>query len=121
MSGPSNGTAGTSERRVWRSLDELAQTPEFLHRLHNEFPTSASQWMEDEENEGRGDLSRRNFLTLMGGGVAAMGLTGCSTRKPDEKIVPYVIQPEEIVPGKPLFYATTLAINGAGTGVLVQR
>src|SRR3954465_4920370 len=130
MSGPSNESEITTidpdlsiasdGRRFWRSMDELAQSPEFLERLHKEFPTSTSQWMEDEERDGTGHLSRRNFITLMGAGLAAMGLTGCSTRKPDEKIVPYVIQPEEIVPGKPLFYATTRVINGAGHGVLVE-
>ena len=109
-------------RPFWRSLGELEQTPEFLERLHREFPVAASEWLEDVEpgaakNPG---LSRRNFLTLMGAGLSLMGLTGCTTRKPDAKIVPYVIQPEQIVPGKPIFYASALNVNGAAHGVIVE-
>ena len=47
------------------------------------------------------------------------GLTAC-TKLPNEKIVPYVTPPEEIVPGKPLFYATAMPLGGFATGVLVE-
>ena len=55
----------------------------------------------------------------MGASLALAGLTAC-TRQPTEKITPYARQPEEIVPGKPLFYATAMPLDGIGTGLLVE-
>ena len=57
--------------------------------------------------------SRRRFLKLMGASLALAGVTAC-TSQPPEKIVPYVKQPEEIVPGKPLFFATAMTLGGVG-------
>jgi molybdopterin-containing oxidoreductase family iron-sulfur binding subunit len=64
-------------------------------------------------------VSRRDFLRLMGGSLALAGLTACSG-PPREKIVPYTRAPEELIPGKPLFYATVLPIGGYASGVLVE-
>ena len=55
----------------------------------------------------------------MGASLALAGVTAC-TRQPAEKIVPYVRQPEEIVPGKPLFFATAMPLGGVATGLLVE-
>src|SRR5262245_5749404 len=55
----------------------------------------------------------------MGASLALAGVTAC-TRQPEEKIVPYVQQPEEIVPGRPLFYATAMSLGGCATGLLVE-
>lgn len=98
-------------RSQWRSLDELARTDAFEEVLHREFPSAASEW----PNE----WSRRRFLKLMGASFALAGVTGC-TRQPLEKIVPYVRQPEELLPGKPLFFATALTLGGYARGVLVE-
>jgi molybdopterin-containing oxidoreductase family iron-sulfur binding subunit len=98
-------------RRYWKSLEELAQSPAFLEFLHREFPEQASRF---EDPKGR-----REFLTLMGASLALAGLTGC-TRQPTETILPYVRQPEEIVPGRPLFFATAVAPDGYARGVLVE-
>lgn len=95
----------------WRSLDELARTAAFEEALQREFPSAASEW----PNE----WSRRHFLKMMGASFALAGVTGC-TRQPLEKIVPYVRQPEELIPGKPLFFATALTHGGYGRGVLVE-
>src|SRR5436305_10709757 len=77
----------------------------------SEFPLDASCWPND--------LSRRKFIKLMGASIALAGAAGC-TRQPPEKIVPYVRQPEEVVPGKPLYYATALTLGGYARGVLVE-
>jgi MoCo/4Fe-4S cofactor protein with predicted Tat translocation signal len=95
----------------WKSLEEWSQSPEFLPYLHREFPEYASEW--------DGGISRRRFLRLMGASLALAGLTACS-RQPQEKLVPYARRPEEIIPGKPLFYATTFPHRGYGKGVLVR-
>ena len=102
-------------RDYWRSLDELAGTPEFQDLLHREFPRQAVGWSEDEDPvEGR-----RNFLKLMGASLALAGLTGC-TRQPTEHIAPYIRQPEELIPGRPMFYATASTLSGVANGVLVE-
>jgi molybdopterin-containing oxidoreductase family iron-sulfur binding subunit len=100
-----------SAPRYWRSLDEAALTREFVDFLHREFPEHASEW-------SRG-LRRRHFLQLMGASLGLAGLTAC-TRQPLERIVPYVKQPEELIPGKPLFFATAMTLGGYATGLLVE-
>ena len=101
----------TRGRAYWRSLEAVAETPEFKEFLHREFPHNASEWLDP--------VGRRNFLRLMGASLALAGVSAC-TRQPIEELVPYVRQPEEIVPGKPLFYATAMPMNGAGVGLLVE-
>ncbi len=95
----------------WRSLDELAETPEFEDLLQREFPRFASEWPSG--------VSRRGFLQLTSASLALAGLTGC-TKQPLEKIIPYVRQPEQLIPGKPLFFATALTHAGYATGVLAE-
>ncbi|HUE69724.1 MAG TPA: TAT-variant-translocated molybdopterin oxidoreductase [Pirellulaceae bacterium] len=95
----------------WRSLEEYAQTPEFEELLHREFPSQLDQWNDP--------IGRRRFLTLMAASLAFGGIAGC-TRPPQETIVPYVKAPEEIVPGKPLFYATAMPRGGYALGLLVE-
>jgi molybdopterin-containing oxidoreductase family iron-sulfur binding subunit len=104
--------ADTRGREYWRSLEALAGTPEFKEYLHREFPQNASEWLDP--------VGRRGFLRLMGASLALAGVTAC-TRQPTEELVPYVRQPEELVPGKPLFYATAMTMNGAGMGLLVEN
>jgi molybdopterin-containing oxidoreductase family iron-sulfur binding subunit len=65
------------------------------------------------------ELDRRDLLKFVGASLALAGATAC-TRQPAEKIVPYVRQPEEIIPGKPLFYATAMAVGGFATGLLAE-
>ena len=101
----------TRGREYWRSLEALSETAEFKDFLHREFPQNASEWLDP--------VGRRGFLKLMGASLALAGATGC-TRQPHEELVPYVRQPEEEVPGKPLFYATAMPMNGAGMGLLVE-
>ncbi|HWQ34666.1 MAG TPA: TAT-variant-translocated molybdopterin oxidoreductase [Blastocatellia bacterium] len=103
------GNASPDE--YWRSLDELADTPEFRAMLHREFPPAASEWNDP--------LSRRRFLHLMGASLALAGMTAC-TQQPAEYIVPYVKPPEGIIPGKPQYYATAMPFGGAATGLLVE-
>ena len=100
------------EKRVWRGLEELAGTPEYRDYVECEFP-------HDPRAETKG-VSRRSALKLMGASAALAGLTAC-TKLPTEKIVPYAQQqPEDFVPGKPLFYATAMPLAGYATGLLVE-
>jgi molybdopterin-containing oxidoreductase family iron-sulfur binding subunit len=71
-------------------------------------------------DEGPGDpVARRTFLRLMGASLALGGFGAC-TRQPAEAIVPYVRQPEELVLGEPLQFATAMPLGGAATGLLVE-
>ncbi|PYS95139.1 MAG: molybdopterin oxidoreductase, partial [Acidobacteria bacterium] len=103
--------AGARGPAYWRSLEELAQDPAFAEMLHREFPRQASEW-----DEG---LDRRRFLQLAGASLALAGLGAC-TRQPLESIVPYVKQPEEIIPGRPRFFASAATLAGYATGILVE-
>jgi molybdopterin-containing oxidoreductase family iron-sulfur binding subunit len=106
---------GDRGRDYWRSLEDLASTPDFEDLLEREFPRQAIGWSEDEDPvEGR-----RNFLKLMAASLSLAGLAAC-TRQPTEHITPYVKQPEDLIPGRPLFYATATTLNGVATGVLAE-
>ncbi len=102
---------GLTGRTWWRSLEELAGTPEFKTLLEREFPRHAAEWEDG--------LSRRRFLELVSASLALGGLAAC-TRQPREQIIPYVKQPEEVVPGRPLFFATAFPLAGYATGLLVE-
>lgn len=102
---------GDRGRRYWRSLQELAETQKFKEFFHHEFPHDPTK----ETNA----VSRRDAMKLMAASAALAGLTAC-TKLPTEKIVPYVRPPEEIIPGKPLFYATAMPFRGVAIGLLVE-
>jgi molybdopterin-containing oxidoreductase family iron-sulfur binding subunit len=102
---------GTRGRAFWRSLDEIVETPEFLEFLQHEFPRQAAGIVEA--------LDRRGFLKLMGASFALAGLGAC-TNQPEERVVPYVRQPEGLVLGEPRYYATAMPLHGFGIGVLAE-
>ncbi len=103
--------ASQDGKSYWRSLEELAGSPEFHEFVQREYPQQAEEWDDP--------IERRTFLKLMGASLALAGLSGC-VYQPPEKIVPYVRQPEESVPGKALFFATAATLGGVATPVLVR-
>ena len=108
--------AGLNEKdksgpEYWRSLEELAGSEEFQQALHREFPKGASEWLDT--------VSRRGFLKVMGASLGLAGMTGC-VKLPFEPIVPYVRQPENVIPGRPMFYATAVTLGGYASPVLVE-
>jgi len=100
-----------SPRKWWRALDEQADDPAFNDFVHREFPSQVDALIDP--------VQRRTFLKLMGASLALAGFSAC-TRQPPEHIVPYVRQPEELIPGRPLFYATAMTLGGVATGLLVE-
>ena len=101
-------------KKLWRSPEEYEGSAEFAEFVAREFPAGASEMLE---------TNRRDFVKLMGAGLALAGaatIPGC--RRPDYKIVPYTdSQPPEQVPGKPLYYATSMPLPGGGAeGLLVE-
>ena len=96
--------------QFWRSLEELAQSDSFFEMLHREFPRQASIWPESS--------SRRDFLKLMTASMALAGLSAC-VKQPLQPIVPYVRQPNEVVLGNPLFFATAMPFGAYASPALV--
>src|SRR4051812_39315683 len=100
-------------KEYWRSLEELAQTPAFQEMIERQFPGQAEELINP--------LNRRQFLILMAASLGLAGLGGCSpTAAPQQRIVPYVRPPEEIVPGRPLYFATAMPLGGDALGLLVK-
>ncbi|NNJ09603.1 TAT-variant-translocated molybdopterin oxidoreductase [Chloroflexales bacterium ZM16-3] len=97
--------------QLWRSLDQMADTPAFRDLVEREFPQGASELNDP--------VSRRSFLKLMGASLALAGITGC-TYMPRERIAPFVNQPLDRVAGVPIYYASSVLLNGYATGVLVR-
>ena len=99
-----------TDRVYWRNLEELSDSPEYRKDL-------IDRYRQNDRNEPN-SLTRRDFIALMGASMALAGLAGC--RRPVEKIIPYVTQPEEIVPGVPQYYATTMPLGTSAFGLLVE-
>ncbi|KAA6457519.1 4Fe-4S dicluster domain-containing protein [Acidobacteria bacterium AB60] len=102
---------GVTGKKYWRSIDELAGTPEFEEAVKQEFPTAAQEWVDP--------VSRRGFMKLMGASMALAGLAGC-TKQPDEPIYPYVKQPEDLILGKPNYFASAHPFVTGAVPVLVK-
>jgi molybdopterin-containing oxidoreductase family iron-sulfur binding subunit len=104
---------GKRGKRFWKSLDELADTPDFQELMQEEFPrqAGAGEWVDA--------VSRRGFLKVMGASFALAGLAGC-TKQPDEPIFPYVKQPEDLILGKPMYFATAHPFPTGAVPVLVK-
>jgi molybdopterin-containing oxidoreductase family iron-sulfur binding subunit len=103
--------ATQSGPEYWRSLEELAGSQDFQDAMHREFPKGASEWIDA--------VSRRGFLKVMGASLGLAGMTGC-VKLPFEPIIPYVRQPEEVIPGRPMFYATAMTLGGYANPILVE-
>ncbi len=104
---------GKTGRRFWKNLDELADTPAFHELMREEFPrqSGANEWVDS--------VSRRGFLKVMGASLTLAGLAGC-TKQPDEPIYPYIKQPEDLVLGKPMYFATAYPFPTGAIPVLVK-
>ena len=99
---PTSAQTALTGRRYWRSLDELADTPEFKDWLHREFPQGASKFEDG--------VSRRHFVKIMSASfaLAGLGVVGAGCRRPVEKLDPFGQQPENYVYGEPEYYATAM-------------
>ncbi|MBX3317479.1 MAG: TAT-variant-translocated molybdopterin oxidoreductase [Phycisphaeraceae bacterium] len=104
------GLAGGA--KYWRSVEEFADSGEYRDFLEREFPAGASEL---------DAASRRDFIKVMGASFALAGaatIPGC--RRPDHKILSYSREvPEDVIPGKPLYYATSMPLPGGGAEGLV--
>ncbi len=97
--------------RYWRSLDDLAQTPQFLEQVEREFGPEASELSE---------VDRRHFFKIMAASFAlgGIGFSGC--RRPESHILPHSKAPEHLIPGEPLYYASSYSVRGESAPLLVE-
>ncbi len=102
---------GVGGKKYWRSVDELQNSPEFQAAVEKEFSAAAQEWVDP--------VSRRAFLKVMGASMALAGLAGC-TKQPDEPIYPYVKAPEDLLLGKPNYFATAHPFPTGAVPLLVK-
>ena len=110
-----NSASPATGRRYWRSLDELAETPEFKDWLHREFPVGASEMVED-------GTSRRHFLKIMSASFALAGVAtlGGGCRRPEEKLEPFGKQPENYTYGEAQYFATAMPTRTGAIPLVVK-
>jgi len=99
-------------RTYWRSLEELAETPEFAALVERAAPRF---------RHVLGAFDRRRFLQLMAASMALGGLAGCGDEPDQRQLLPYVQEPENVVPGRNRYYASATAQDGYATGVLIAH
>jgi MoCo/4Fe-4S cofactor protein with predicted Tat translocation signal len=108
--------------RHWVSMEELTpdywSDPAIQERRSQEFYDKPIETLEKIENLDKAGVSRRDFLTIMGASMA-MASFACA-RRPVNKIIPYVVQPQELTPGVPLFYASTYTEGFNSYGIVVK-
>src|SRR5436190_39995 len=101
-------------RRYWRSLEQLADKPEFRTWAEREFPQGASEWTDP--------VSRRHFVRIMSASflLAGMGLAGSGCRRPEQKILPFGKMPENYIHGVPQYYATAMPTRSGAIPLVVK-
>ena len=114
MSETLNNLSSVSGKRYWRSLDELAEAPEFKQWLEREFPEGASELTDP--------VSRRHFVKIMSASMmlAGLGVMGSGCRRPEEKLEPFGQQPANYTYGKPEFYATAMPTRTGAVPLVVK-
>jgi molybdopterin-containing oxidoreductase family iron-sulfur binding subunit len=111
LAGVREKLANQKGKKFWRSVDELADSPDFAELVNEEFPSQASEWIDP--------VSRRSFLKVMGASMALAGLAGC-TKQPDEPIYPYVTAPPDLTLGKPDYFASAFPFTTGAVPVLIK-
>ena len=100
-------------KTYWKGLEQLENTPDFQERSSKEFP----EYLPINDSES-GEPSRRDFLKMMGFGVAAVSLAACEA--PIRHAIPYVNKPVDVDPGVPNYYASTYSIGNDVASVVVK-
>ena len=96
-------------RTYWQTLEELADSPEFAAAVAREAPR-----FKDVIH----GFDRRRFLQLMAASIALGGLSGCGPEANPRQLLPYVEEPDNVIPGRDRFFATAVTQN-AFTGDVV--
>ena len=110
----------STSKTYWKNIADLASNPELDPKRHNEFVEHipVDEFLGDKETLDQSDTSRRDFLKYVGFSTAAATLAACEG--PVIKSIPYVVQPESIVPGIANYYATSIANGYDFASILVK-
>ncbi|TXE06382.1 4Fe-4S dicluster domain-containing protein [Seonamhaeicola algicola] len=111
----------SSNKKYWKSVEELNENSSIVETLkQNEFVQEipVDEFLGDKETLGTSSTTRRDFLKYVGFSTAAASLAACEG--PVKKSIPYVVQPQEIIPGVANYYATTIADGFDYASVLVK-
>jgi molybdopterin-containing oxidoreductase family iron-sulfur binding subunit len=110
-----------SNKKYWKSVEELNENSSIVETLrNNEFvePIPVEDFLGDKESLSSSSTTRRDFLKYVGFSTAAASLAACEG--PVVKSIPYVVQPEEIIPGVADYYATTMADGFDFANILIK-
>jgi MoCo/4Fe-4S cofactor protein with predicted Tat translocation signal len=104
------------KNNIWKSIKEYQEDPEVLKSKLNEFEDGVT---DDFQPEEMSKVSRRKFLAVLAASTA-YAATACTSYRDKGEIVPYIDRPEEVLPGKPTYYASTFSDDGLSYGILVK-
>jgi MoCo/4Fe-4S cofactor protein with predicted Tat translocation signal len=110
-----------SNIKYWKSVEELNENSSIVETLrNNEFVEQipVDEFLGDKDTLENASTSRRDFLKYVGFSTAAASLVACEG--PVVKSIPYVVQPEEIIPGVADYYATTIADGFDFANILIK-
>ena len=110
----------STSKTYWKNIADLKSNPELDPKRHNEFVEHipVDEFLGDKGTLENSQTSRRDFLKYVGFSTAAATLAACEG--PVIKSIPYVVQPESIVPGIANYYATSIANGYDFASVLVK-
>ena len=110
----------SQKKKYWKGIEQLEGGEEFADMVKNEFaePIPVDEFLADESVVGANATTRRDFLKFFGFSIAAASLAACET--PVINSIPYLVKPEEITPGEPLWYASTYADGVDYCSILVK-
>ncbi|MFZ1289499.1 MAG: TAT-variant-translocated molybdopterin oxidoreductase [Melioribacteraceae bacterium] len=103
-------------KNIWKSIKEFENDPKILEEKLHEFKSGVT---DEFDPENMSTFSRRKFLAVLAASTAYVS-TACTNYRDKGEIVPYVKRPEEILPGKPTYYASTFSEDGLSYGILVK-
>ncbi len=106
------------KKQYWKGLEELSKDPEFVKYADKEFPEYLPTNSPTGGEETEAGSTRRDFLKLMGFGMAAVTLASCEA--PIRNAIPYVNKPVDVDPGVPNYYASTYMQGGDYASVVVK-
>ncbi|SMG48906.1 prokaryotic molybdopterin-containing oxidoreductase family, iron-sulfur binding subunit [Marivirga sericea] len=106
----------SDQKTYWKGTEQLTNDPSFVKNAEKEFPEYLP--INDKKESNGGSPSRRDFLKMMGFGVAAASLAACEA--PVRKAIPYLNKPVDVDPGIPNYYASTYSVGGDYASIVVK-
>ena len=114
--------SSNKKKKYWKNVAELnplnnnaiesLEQKEFIEEI------PVDEFLGDDKSMSNSSTNRRDFLKFVGFSTAAASLAACEG--PVIKSIPYVVQPEEIIPGVANYYATTIANGHDFANVLIK-